>query len=71
VPFFTLSAGKQLGGEQVPPLPHTWLVQSVPAAQPWPSGHRGQVRSVPPQSTPVSVPFFTPSVGTQLGALQT
>jgi hypothetical protein len=33
-PFFTLSAGKQLGGEQVPPAPHTWLVQSVPAKQP-------------------------------------
>jgi hypothetical protein len=38
--------------------------QSVCTAHPWPEAHRfGQV---PPQSTSVSDPFFTPSV--QLGA---
>jgi len=50
----------------MPPV-HTPLTQSPGPAQPWPvwqSGHDG-----PPQSTPVSVPFFT--VSPQVGTWQT
>jgi hypothetical protein len=43
---------------------HTSLAQSLPLTQPWPGPHRAHV--LPPQSVPVSLPFFTPSV--QLGA---
>ena len=44
--------------------PHTLLWQSLAPPQTLPRPHPGQL--VPPQSTSVSVPFFSPSV--QLGA---
>jgi hypothetical protein len=46
------------------PLTHEFDLQSVFTRQAWPLAHAAQV--VPPQSTLVSVPFFTPSL--QLGA---
>lgn len=39
---------------------HIALRQSSRLTQPWPLGQRGQ--SGPPQSTPVSLPFLTPSL---------
>jgi hypothetical protein len=62
VPFVTLSA--QLGGWHVPNS-QTELSQSVGERHPCPAMHLAQV---PPQSTPVSVSFFTPSP--QVGAAQ-
>src|SRR5262249_20120448 len=38
------------------PILHTPLMQSPPPPQVWPSGHLGQL---PPQSTSLSLPFFT------------
>jgi hypothetical protein len=46
-------------------LVHVPLAQSVPVVHASSAPQRGQARRVPvgpPQSTPVSVPFFTPSV---------
>jgi hypothetical protein len=65
LPFFTPSM--QVGARQtmVAPL-QTPLAQSLEAVQPIPGGHPGQVP--PPQSAPVSLPFFTPSM--QVGAWQ-
>jgi hypothetical protein len=40
---------------------HTPLVQSEPVPQPTPVPQRAQVPP-PPQSTPVSLPFLTPSL---------
>ena len=40
---------------------HFTLSQSACARQPWPTGHFGAF--APPQSSPVSSPFLTPSVG--------
>jgi len=46
--------------------PHTLALhvpmQSVLSVQPWPSGHGCVVFTLPPQSRPVSPPFFFPSV---------
>jgi hypothetical protein len=47
----------QLGAAQVP-AEQTALWQSVSTPQVSPIGHAGQL---PPQSTSVSLPFFTPS----------
>jgi hypothetical protein len=53
------------------PIVQTPLTQSVGAVHPCPAGQRVAHMAVgPPQSTPVSEPFLTPSVGTQLGARQ-
>lgn len=41
-------------------LVHTLLTQSVPATHFPPLGHGAHV--LPPQSTSVSLPFFTPSL---------
>ena len=46
------------------PTPHSACVQSVPVWQVLPTAHGGQ--APPPQSTPVSCPFFTPSVHVEL-----
>jgi hypothetical protein len=46
---------------------HTPLVQSLPAAQLFPSAHAGA--EPPPQSTSVSVPSFIPSIEVAAGAL--
>jgi hypothetical protein len=59
-PFLTPS--KHVGvWHTPPPAGHTSLVQSVPTAQATPLSHREQA-VVPPQSTALSPPFFTPSV---------
>ena len=50
---------------QTPPV-QTLLMQSALPTHVWPFAHSGQVP--PPQSTPVSVPFLTPSL--HAGALQ-
>jgi hypothetical protein len=63
VPFFWLSV--HFGDWHVP-LVHTLLWQSVARVQGLPLWHGEQV---PPQSTPVSEPFFTPSL--QPGVWQT
>jgi hypothetical protein len=47
---------------------HTELTQSPAVVQAWPLSQRLQLE-VPPQSTPLSLPFFTTSV--QLGCWQT
>ena len=67
--FFTPSA--QLAAAQTP-FRQTAFTQSPATAQAWPSGHFlfvGEAAHEPPQSTAVSVPFFTVSV--QLGVAQT
>jgi hypothetical protein len=40
---------------------HTELAQSLGAVQVWPGGQRAHVLD-PPQSTPLSLPFLTPSL---------
>jgi hypothetical protein len=57
-PFLTPSV--HVAARQIKSVPHTLLAQSLPTAQPWPAMHRGQ--APPPQSTPVSAPFLTPSL---------
>jgi hypothetical protein len=52
VPFLT--ASEQVGGAQTR-LVHTFEVQSVGTEHPFPSAHG--LHAVPPQSTPVSLPF--------------
>jgi len=70
LPFLTKSV--QAGTLHLPPL-QTPLVQSEETLQSLPSTHLvaqvGDVEATPPQSTSVSVPFFTPSM--HLGARQT
>jgi len=61
-PFFSLSL--HVGAAQVPPAPvHTRFTQSDPSLHPSPSPQGGANVFVPspedPQSTPVSLPFFT------------
>ena len=59
LPFFTPSV--QLGAWQVwVAARHTWLVQSLASAQPLLSAHG--LLQLDPQSTSVSLPFFTPSL---------
>jgi hypothetical protein len=53
-----LTPSKQLGAWHCPPL-HTPLEQSPATTQELPLGHFAQLD--PPQSTSLSVPFFTPS----------
>jgi hypothetical protein len=65
VPFFTVSV--QVGVTQTPSA-QTPLVQSLPVPQPLPLAHGFPGAHVPPQSTSVSVPFFT--VSAQVGATQ-
>jgi hypothetical protein len=74
-PFLTPSAGLQVGAMhrhggagQLFPVPQTPLVQSPGTAQFMPSAHFLPGAQLPPQSTLVSVPFFTESP--QLGAWQ-
>src|SRR3569623_552736 len=69
LPFLTVSL--QLAGVQVPFAPHRPFTQSPATVQPLPSPHFlfvGDAAQEPPQSVPVSVPFFTPSL--QVGAAQ-
>jgi hypothetical protein len=59
VPFETPSL--QVGARHTLGVPeHTWLVQSVPAPQVCPVAQAPQV--LPPQSTAVSLPFWTVSL---------
>jgi hypothetical protein len=53
VPFFTESV--QVGATQIAVVSQTPLEQSVPTMHPAPTAQRKHV--VPPQSTPVSLPF--------------
>jgi hypothetical protein len=57
-PFLTASV--QLGATHRP-LVHTRLLQSPPVPQPKPGSQRAQLAK-PPQSTPLSPPFCTPSL---------
>jgi hypothetical protein len=56
--FFTPS--EQVGAAQRLPV-QTPFVQSPAVVQPWPVAHFFEGAQEPPQSTPVSVPFFTVS----------
>ena len=61
VPF--LMPSELDGGAHLPSPPHERLTQSLPALQFLPSSHFGAlVGAVPPQSTSLSVPFWSPSV---------
>jgi hypothetical protein len=50
---------------QTPPA-HTPLAQSDPCWHPMPSAQRAQPAPLPPQSTPVSLPFCRPSLQEKL-----